>query len=165
MDNPHDYLITSPSRPRRPTDPDSSASWVMLNQGGFVKLGNERILLKLDSRISCDLSVPQELKARCTPFQCKSDKGTLFLTNKRVSLPNHAWQSLYHNLLSHMLTRIIRLYISPPSPHKSQNLNPSAPRFSSSRTLVHHRPCGGAGYGSRIVSPSLEETFRLTCQE
>nr|AFP27261.1 WW domain-binding protein [Epichloe gansuensis] len=58
--------------------------WVMLNQGGFVKLGNERILLKLDSRISCELSVPQELKARCPPFQCKSDRGTLFLTNKRI---------------------------------------------------------------------------------
>ncbi|OAA51739.1 WW-domain-binding protein [Metarhizium rileyi] len=84
MDNPHDYLITSPSRPRRPTDPDCSTSWVMLNQGGFVKLGNERILLKLESRISCELSVPQELKARCNPFQCKSDKGTLFLTNKRI---------------------------------------------------------------------------------
>jgi WW domain-binding protein 2 len=56
----------------------------MLNEGGFVKLGNERILMKLDSRISCDLSVPQELRARCTPFHRKSDKGNLFLTNKRV---------------------------------------------------------------------------------
>lgn len=56
----------------------------MLNQGGFVKLGNERILLKLESRISCDLSVPSELKARCTPFHRKSDRGSLFLTNKRV---------------------------------------------------------------------------------
>lgn len=83
MDNPHDYLISSPTR-ARPVDPDNVNSWVMLNQGGFVKLGNERILLKLDSRISCDLSVPQELRARCSPFQRKSDKGTLFLTNKRV---------------------------------------------------------------------------------
>ncbi|KAG6012942.1 hypothetical protein E4U43_007560 [Claviceps pusilla] len=84
MDNPHDYLIACPSSPRRPTNPDSLASWVMLNQGGFVKLGNERILLKLDSRISCELSVPQELRARCAPFQRKSDKGTLFLSNKRI---------------------------------------------------------------------------------
>lgn len=62
-----------------------SINWVMLNnQGGFVKLGNERILLKLESRISCDLSVPSELKARCTPFHLKSDRGTLFLTNKRI---------------------------------------------------------------------------------
>ncbi|RKL13329.1 hypothetical protein BFJ68_g7318 [Fusarium oxysporum] len=60
-----------------------SINWVMLNQGGFVKLGNERILMKLESRISCDLSVPQELRARCASFQRKSDKGTLFLTNKR----------------------------------------------------------------------------------
>ncbi|KAG5956009.1 hypothetical protein E4U57_002952 [Claviceps arundinis] len=84
MDNPHDYLLARSSRSRRPTDPDSTASWVMLNQGGFVKLGNERILLKLDSRISCELSVPQELRARYAPFRCKSDKGTLFLSNKRI---------------------------------------------------------------------------------
>lgn len=83
MDNPHDYLITS-RPPSRPIDPDNADSWVMLNQGGFVKLGNERILQKLESRISCDLSVPQELRARCESFQRKSDKGTLFLTNKRV---------------------------------------------------------------------------------
>lgn len=59
----------------------------MLNQGGFVKLGNERVLQKLDSRISCDLSVPHEMRNSCTPFHRKSDKGTLFLTNKRVGLP------------------------------------------------------------------------------
>ena len=85
MNNPHDYLITSPITPRQ-VDPDTSDSWVMLSQGGFVKLGNERILMKLDSRISCDLSVPQEVRARCTPFHRKSDKGSLFLTNKRVRL-------------------------------------------------------------------------------
>jgi len=61
-----------------------SINWVMLNQGGFVKLGNERILQKLESRISCDLSVPAELRPRCTAFQRKSDRGTLFLTNKRI---------------------------------------------------------------------------------
>ena len=87
MDNPHDYLITGRAPSRRPVDPDNADSWVMLNQGGFVKLGNERVLIKLDSRISCELSVPQELRARCTAFQRKSDKGTLFLTNKRVGLP------------------------------------------------------------------------------
>ncbi len=84
MNNPHDYLISSPAAVRR-VNPDNADSWVMLNQGGFVKLGNERVLLKLDSRISCDLSVPQELKASSEPFHRKSDKGTLFLTNKRVS--------------------------------------------------------------------------------
>ncbi|CAM1506398.1 Fc.00g060390.m01.CDS01 [Cosmosporella sp. VM-42] len=83
MDNPHDYLITS-RPPSRPVDPDNADSWVMLNQGGFIKLGNERILQKLESRISCDLSVPQELRSRCASFQRKSDKGTLFLTNKRI---------------------------------------------------------------------------------
>ncbi|KPM37495.1 hypothetical protein AK830_g9069 [Neonectria ditissima] len=83
MDNPHDYLITS-RPPSRPIDPDNADSWVMLNQGGFVKLGNERVLQKLESRISCDLSVPLELRARCDIFQRKSDKGTLFLTNKRI---------------------------------------------------------------------------------
>ncbi|QUC21393.1 uncharacterized protein UV8b_05636 [Ustilaginoidea virens] len=61
-----------------------SINWVMLSEGGFVKLGNERILVKLDSRIACELSVPPEHKSRCTPFQCKSDKGALFLTNKRI---------------------------------------------------------------------------------
>jgi hypothetical protein len=86
MNNPHDYLISSATSapPSRPIDPDNADSWVMLNQGGFVKLGNERILYKLDSRISCELSVPPELKARCVPFQRKSDRGALFLTNKRV---------------------------------------------------------------------------------
>ncbi|KND88192.1 UPF0664 stress-induced protein C29B12.11c [Tolypocladium ophioglossoides CBS 100239] len=84
MDNPHDYLITGPAPSRRPVDPDNEDSWVMLNQSGFVKLGNERVLLKLDSRISCELSVPLELRPRCTSFQRKSDKGTLFLTNKRI---------------------------------------------------------------------------------
>ncbi|KAL6882799.1 hypothetical protein HDV57DRAFT_460028 [Trichoderma longibrachiatum] len=86
MNNPHDYLISSPpsAPPRRPIDPDNADSWVMLNQGGFVKLNNERILWKLDGRISCELSVPPELKARCVPFHRKSDKGALFLTNKRV---------------------------------------------------------------------------------
>jgi hypothetical protein len=83
MNNPHDYLITTPTL-SRPVDPDNADSWVMLNQGGFVKLGNERILQKLESRISCDLSVPAELRPRCTAFQRKSDRGTLFLTNKRV---------------------------------------------------------------------------------
>ncbi|PFH56257.1 hypothetical protein XA68_16831 [Ophiocordyceps unilateralis] len=61
-----------------------SINWVMLNQSGFCKLGNERVLQKLESRISCELSVPQPLRARCTQFQRKSDKGTLFLTNKRI---------------------------------------------------------------------------------
>ncbi|RCI10257.1 hypothetical protein L249_8524 [Ophiocordyceps polyrhachis-furcata BCC 54312] len=84
MDNPHDYLITSRAPPRRPANPDNADSWVMLNQSGFVKLGNERVLQKLESRISCELSVPQELRARCTQFLRKSDKGTLFLTNKRI---------------------------------------------------------------------------------
>ncbi|RDA87834.1 hypothetical protein CP532_2954 [Ophiocordyceps camponoti-leonardi (nom. inval.)] len=84
MDNPHDYLITSRAPPRQPANPDNADSWVMLNQSGFVKLGNERVLQKLESRISCELSVPQELRARCAPFQRKSDKGTLFLTNKRI---------------------------------------------------------------------------------
>ena len=84
MNNPHDYLISSPAAVRS-VNPDNVDSWVMLNQGGFVKLGNERVLLKLDSRISCDLSVPQALRATCGQFHRKSDKGTLFLTNKRVS--------------------------------------------------------------------------------
>lgn len=87
MNNPHDYLITS-RPPSRPVDPDNVDSWVMLNQSGFVKLGNERILQKLESRISCELSVPTELKGRCAAFQRKSDKGTLFLTNKRVGSVN-----------------------------------------------------------------------------
>ncbi|RDA92490.1 hypothetical protein CP533_6428 [Ophiocordyceps camponoti-saundersi (nom. inval.)] len=84
MDNPHDYLITSRAPPRRTLDPDSVDSWVMLNQSGFVKLGNERVLHKLESRISCELSVPQEQRARFTHFRRTSDQGTLFLTNKRI---------------------------------------------------------------------------------
>lgn len=56
----------------------------MLNGSGFVKLANERVLLKHESRISCALSVPQEHRPHCTPFSRKSDRGTLFLTNKRV---------------------------------------------------------------------------------
>ncbi|KAF3071798.1 hypothetical protein TsFJ059_007313 [Trichoderma semiorbis] len=86
MNNPHDYLIPSATSapPPRPIDPDNADSWVMLNQGGFVKLQNESILYKLDSRISCELSVPPELRARCVPFQRKSDKGALFLTSKRI---------------------------------------------------------------------------------
>ncbi|TQV98107.1 WW-domain-binding protein [Cordyceps javanica] len=92
MDNPHDYLISSPA-PTRQINPDNAHSWVMLNESGFVKLGNERILLKLDSRISCDLSVPQELRASGAQFHRKSDKGSLFLTNKRiVYLPAKATQ-------------------------------------------------------------------------
>ncbi|KOS22763.1 UPF0664 stress-induced protein [Escovopsis weberi] len=84
MNNPHDYLIPSQTSSRS-LNPDNADSWVMLQQqGGFVKLANESILLKLESRISCELSVPQQLRARCTPFQRKSDRGTLFLTNKRV---------------------------------------------------------------------------------
>ncbi|KAM3512453.1 hypothetical protein MY11210_003870 [Beauveria gryllotalpidicola] len=70
-----------------------SINWVMLNESGFVKLGNERILLKLDSRISCDLSVPPGLRATGVQFHRKSDKGSLFLTNKRiVYLPAKATQ-------------------------------------------------------------------------
>lgn len=61
-----------------------SINWVMLHQNGFIKLGNERVLQKLESRISCELSVPQQLRAGYTQFQRKSDKGTLFLTNKRI---------------------------------------------------------------------------------
>lgn len=83
MDNPQAFLVTSPPFERQ-EDPNNADSWVMLNQGGFVKLGNERILQKLESRISCDLSVPSELRSRCPPFHRKSDKGTLFLTNKRI---------------------------------------------------------------------------------
>ena len=100
MDNPQDYLISPP----RPTDPDNADSWVMLNQSGFVKLANEKILQKLDSRISCELSVPSELRARCTAFQRKSDKGSLFLTNKRVC-------SIIHYTLSCFLTKLLD-YIS-----------------------------------------------------
>lgn len=116
MDNPHDYLITS-RPPSRPVDPDNADSWVMLNQGGFVKLGNERVLMKLESRISCDLSVPQELRPRCTSFQRKSDKGTLFLTNKRVS-----------SVLKRTRTQLIfsRSFIFLPNPPRNPNSNLSA---------------------------------------
>ena len=92
MDNPQAFLVASP-RANRHTDPNNADSWVMLNQGGFVKLGNERVLQKLESRISCDLSVPSELRSRCPAFHRKSDKGTLFLTNKRVSFNNSHWIS------------------------------------------------------------------------
>ncbi|KFA63581.1 hypothetical protein S40285_04131 [Stachybotrys chlorohalonatus IBT 40285] len=84
MDNPHDYLISTGRSTGRQANPNNANSWVMLNQGGFVKLGNERILQRIESRISCELSVPTELRPRCSAFSRKSDRGTLFLTNKRV---------------------------------------------------------------------------------
>ena len=94
MNHPHDYLISSLSS-SQPINPNNVDSWVMLNEGGFVKLGNERILQKLESRISCELSVPAQLRSSCAGFQRKSDKGTLFLTNKRVSTYTYHFSKLY----------------------------------------------------------------------
>ena len=153
MNNPHDYLITTTSPPPpRPVDPDNPDSWVMLNESGFVKLGNERVLLKLDSRISCDLTVPAELRPRCTSFSRKSDRGTLFLTNKRVGL-------VFVCTYSH--SSPTRLYIYPPKRLKSPNLNHSAPPSSSSRTRRPPLPCGGDGRGSQTSRPSRAGVSRL----
>jgi hypothetical protein len=131
MNNPHDYLIQSLAT-SRPIDPDNDNSWVMLNQSNFVKLGNERILQKLESRISCELSVPQEFRARCTPFQRKSDKGTLFLTNKRVSVtPDIVLPSL---LLLLTPSQIIYLPAKPTQEPKFESFSAPILKFQDSTT-------------------------------
>lgn len=151
MNNPSDYLITtSPTTPSRPVDPDNASSWVMLNESGFVKLGNERVLQKLDSRISCELSVPAELRPRCTPFQRKSDRGTLFLTNKRVS--SHQG---FLNLSIPICSLPSRSCICRPRRLRSQSSSPSAHPSSNFKTQQLHPPCGGDGPGSRTSRPSL----------
>lgn len=70
-------------------DSDSSDdlnSWVMLGQdGSIVPIPNERILHTSRSRVALDLSRPQQLQAAAEPFAVRSDSGTAYITNKRVS--------------------------------------------------------------------------------
>jgi hypothetical protein len=57
----------------------------MLSQdGNIVPLQNERILHTSRPRVGLDISVPRELP-NAEPFSVKSDSGTAYITNRRVS--------------------------------------------------------------------------------
>lgn len=68
-------------------EPDERTSWVMLSRsGGLVRLPDERIIHTTNARVSLDVSVPKSLQGRtATPFTLKSDNGTTYITNQRVS--------------------------------------------------------------------------------
>ncbi len=68
-------------------EPDEKTSWVMLSRsGGLVRLPHEHILHTTNPRVSLDVSVPKSLQGRTpTPFTLKSDNGTTYITNQRVS--------------------------------------------------------------------------------
>lgn len=82
----HAYTLAQSANSER-NDPDEKTSWVMLSaDGDVVKLPQERIFYKVRSRIGLDISVPKSLQGS-TPFSVKSDSGTLYVTNQRVSQP------------------------------------------------------------------------------
>lgn len=68
-------------------EPDERTSWVMLSRSGsLVRLPDERIIHTTNARVSLDVSVPKSLQGRtATPFTLKSDNGTAYITNQRVS--------------------------------------------------------------------------------
>jgi hypothetical protein len=68
-------------------EPDERTSWVMLSRSGsLVRLPHEHILHTTNSRVSLEVSVPKSLQGRTSaPFTLKSDNGTTYITNQRVS--------------------------------------------------------------------------------
>ena len=68
---------------------DEKTSWVMLSQSGaLVKLPGEHILHTTNARVGLDVSVPKSLQGHTSAatFTLKSDNGTAYITNERVSL-------------------------------------------------------------------------------
>lgn len=83
----HAYTLAQSANAKRDEEeePDENASWVMLSgDGDVVKLPQEHIFYQVRSRIGLDISVPKTLRASAS-FSVKSDSGTLYVTNQRVS--------------------------------------------------------------------------------
>jgi len=79
---PEQHIVRPTAGPE--SDSDEETSWVMLNQEGeIVKLPNEKIFHKDRSRTSLELTPPKFLSTVAS-FSCKSDSGTVYITNKRV---------------------------------------------------------------------------------
>lgn len=66
----------------------SSQSWVMTtpNTEGFVKLPNERTLFTSPTRVSLQISTPNNFPG-AEPLSIKSDAGVVYVTNQRVCRP------------------------------------------------------------------------------
>lgn len=75
-------------------EPDERTSWVMLSRtGSLVRLPDERIIHTTNARVSLDVSVPKSLQGRtAVPFTLKSDNGTTYITNQRVSERTVDWR-------------------------------------------------------------------------
>ncbi|KAI0133592.1 hypothetical protein BJ170DRAFT_678534 [Xylariales sp. AK1849] len=76
-------------------DSDLETSWVMLRGSGELEpLPGERILHKTRGRIAIDLSAPAPSRG-LPPFSLKSDRGTAYITNKRLLfLPSRPTEQL-----------------------------------------------------------------------
>lgn len=83
----HSSYIRRQSLRDEEDDADLDASWVMLSRSGEIEpLPNERILHKTRGRISFELSpVNQQQSGPAAVFFKKSDNGTAYITNQRVS--------------------------------------------------------------------------------
>lgn len=84
----HAWTLRQAQAQAEETESDSSDeadSWVMLSQdGNIVPLQNERILHTSRPRVGLDISAPRELR-NAEPFSVRSDSGTAYITNRRVS--------------------------------------------------------------------------------
>lgn len=83
----HSSYIRRQSLRGEEDDVDLDASWVMLSRSGEIEpLPNERILHKTRGRVSFELSAVN-VSGPAADFSRKSDQGTAYITNQRVSKP------------------------------------------------------------------------------
>ena len=77
------YILSQSNRGEEDTNLD--ASWVMLSRAGEIEpLPHETILHRTRGRIALSITAPNQ-PAGITPLNIKSESGTAYITNQRVS--------------------------------------------------------------------------------
>jgi hypothetical protein len=77
------YILSQSNRDEDETDLD--ASWVMLSRSGEIEpLPHESILLKTRGRVALNITAPNQPPG-VAPLNIKSESGTAYITNQRVS--------------------------------------------------------------------------------
>lgn len=81
----HASYILSQSNRDEEEETDLDASWVMLSRSGEIEpLPHESILFKTRGRVALSITTPNQPPG-VTPFSVKSESGTAYITNQRVS--------------------------------------------------------------------------------
>lgn len=77
------YILSQSSRDEEDTNLDDS--WVMLSRAGEIEpLPHESILFKTRGRVALNITAPNQPPG-VAPLSIKSDSGTAYITNQRVS--------------------------------------------------------------------------------